>query len=91
MEDGDPKQPFDTFKWKQEFNAELEKVTLLLNDPKTDPDALYYSKKLSINKNATISDLKNKISQEFELPIHTFYLIKSGSDKEIKEMQRTVE
>ena len=91
VEDGDPKQPFDTFKWKQEFNAELERVTLLVNDPKSDPDAMYYGKKISTQKNATIGELKLKIALELDLPIDSFFLVKAGTDKEIKEMQRTVD
>ena len=62
VEDADPKQSFDSFKWKQEFNAELERVTLLVNDPRSDPDALYYSVKISTQKSATIAELKLKIS-----------------------------
>ena len=91
VEDADPNQPFDSFKWKQEFNAELERVTILVNDPKNDPDALHYGVRVSTQKSATIADLKLKISSEFDLPTDSFFLVKAGTDKDLKEMQRTVD
>ena len=66
-------------------------MTLLVNDPRSDPDALYYSIRISTQKSATIADLKLKISSEFELPTDSFFLVKSGTDKDLKEMQRTVD
>ena len=66
-------------------------MTLLVNDPNSDPDAMYYNKKINTHKNTTIGDLKLKISLELELPTDSFFLVKSGTDKDIKEMQRTVD
>lgn len=91
VEDADPKQPFDSFQWKKEFNAELERVTLLINDPRNDPDALHYSVRVSTQKSTTIAELKLKISGEFDLPTDSFFLVKAGTDKDLKEMQRTVD
>jgi hypothetical protein len=48
VEDADPKQNFDTFNWKKEFSAEVERITILLNDPRSDPDASYYNIKMSL-------------------------------------------
>jgi hypothetical protein len=36
----------------------MDKVTLLVNDPITDADALYYGKKINTKKDATLADLK---------------------------------
>jgi hypothetical protein len=38
-----------------------------------------------------LAELKLAISVEFELPVESFFLVKSSTDKEIKEMQLTVD
>lgn len=61
-------------------------MTLLVNDPYKDPDALHYSYKISTQKSASLADLKLKISNEFDLPMDSFFLLKAGTDKDLKEM-----
>lgn len=48
VEDADPTSDFESFKWKQEFNSEIDRVTLLLNDPRSDPDATYFNTKINL-------------------------------------------
>jgi hypothetical protein len=67
----------------------MDRVTLLVNDPITDADAMYYGKKINTKKDATLFDLKQSISAEFGLPIDSFYLMRM--DKDLKEMKRTIE
>jgi hypothetical protein len=38
---------FDAFKWKQEFSAEVERLTLVINNPRTDPDAESFNVKVN--------------------------------------------
>lgn len=80
VEDADPKQSFDLFKWKQEFSAEVDRVTLLLNDPKSDPDADSYRVKVICLRTSTLQEFKDIVGQKFDLPIDAFYMIRAAND-----------
>ena len=47
--------------------------------------------KISVSRSATIQSVKEIIAYKLNLLVEKFYLVRSANDKEIKEMNRTIE
>lgn len=63
VEEADPKQQFDTFKWNIEFTKEQDRLNLIFNDPINDPNADVFSFKLEMSKQDTLLDLKKRVGE----------------------------
>ena len=73
VEDGEQSmKAFNSFKWKQEFDAEAERVTLQVNDPRSDSE--FYEHQVNIAKTATVQKLKDTLASKFDIPTGAFYL-----------------
>ena len=89
-ERGLPEDNFDERKWKQEFATEAERMTLSMNDPHSDPEAMRFDVRVSLPRTNTVKQLKEIIAKRMQLSINEFYLIRSANDKEIKELNKTL-
>ena len=63
VEEADPKQQFDTFKWNIEFSKEQDRLVLIFNDPINDPNADVFNIKIEMRKQDTLLDLKKKVAE----------------------------
>lgn len=57
-EEGDIKGQFNEFKWHQEFTKDQDRLTVLVNNPDTDPNAEDFNIKIDMNRQATLLQLK---------------------------------
>lgn len=90
VEEGDPKASFDSFNWKKEISEEIEKMTLNFNDPETDPEGVAFTMKIAVKRTDTVQKLKDAISYRTGLPTNAFYLVRSTTSREIKELNKTL-
>jgi hypothetical protein len=87
IEEGDPLTgKLDTFNWHLEFTKDQGRLSLLLNDPLKDPDAHVFSIKIEVNKNNTLSELKQIVSEHVKLPPAEFVLKRYMVQREYKNM-----
>ena len=65
-------------------------MTLSMNDPHSDPEAMRFDVRVSLPRTNTVKQLKEIIAKRMQLSINEFYLIRSANDKEIKELNKTL-
>lgn len=86
VEEGEPKGKLETFKWHQEFTKDQDRLSLLLNDPNTDPEATVFSIKIEVRKDNTLSELKQIVSEHVKLQPSEFVLKRYMVQREYKQM-----
>ena len=87
--EGNRNLKFEELNWKKDFDKDLDRILLHCNDPNSIDD-LSSNMVVSISKNDTIQTLKEVISGRTGLPSNSFYLMKELTQKELKEMNKTV-
>ena len=75
VEENDPAVGYDKFHWKQEFDAEIEKITVNLSTAE-DPEDNEFPIRIRMDRNDTVKQLKIAISDRIGLPISEFYLVR---------------
>ena len=89
-ERGKPDDHFDTRKWKQEFDSEGERISLSVNDVRSDPEANQFEVKVSLPRTSTVKQLKEIIGKRMQLSINEFYLVRSANDRVIKDINQSL-
>lgn len=90
IEEADPKQPLDHFKWHEEFIKEQERITINFNDPIRDPQGEIFEHKIQMKKCNTLMELKQRISEITGVPVNEFNLKRNMMAREYKEMKATL-
>ena len=86
VEEGNPKDKLEAFKWHQEFTSDQDRLSLLLNDPSTDPEATIFSLKVEVRKDNTLGELKQIVSDLIKVPTAEFVLKRYMVQREFKNM-----
>ena len=89
-ERGKPEDDFNKRKWKLEFDTEMNRITLSINDPNTDPEGEYFTVKVSLARASTIKQLKEVISKRLNIPVNQFYLERQVNGKRMKELNKSL-
>jgi len=88
VEENDPKGNFDEYRWKREFDSEIEKITLNLNQADDLDDAEPI--RIKMDRNETIKQLKQAISDRTGISVDSFYLVRKSNSQEIKDINKTL-
>ncbi len=89
VEENDPKSDFNTYRWKKEFDAEIDKITLNLNNF-DDPEDAEFPLRIRIDRSETVKQLKQAIAERIGIPVSEFYLVRKSNMQEIKEMNKSL-
>jgi Fe2+ transport system protein FeoA len=89
VEENDPAVGYDKFHWKQEFDAEIEKITVNLSTAE-DPEDNEFPIRIRMDRNDTVKQLKIAISDRISLPISEFYLVRKSNSQEIKDVNKSL-
>ena len=68
----------------------MNRITLSINDPNTDPDGEYFTVKVSLPRTSTIKQLKEVISKRLNIPVNQFYLEREVNSKRMKELNKSL-
>lgn len=68
----------------------MDSITLNLNDPELDAEGLSFDLKVSMLRSDTVKQFKEKVAKRINLPLESFYLVRNGNNKELKEMSRSL-
>jgi Fe2+ transport system protein FeoA len=89
VEENDPKGDFNNYKWKKEFDSEIEKITVNLSNV-DDPEDTEFPLRIRVDRGDTVKQLKQVISDRIGLPVGEFYLVRKSNMQEIKEMNKSL-
>ena len=65
---------------------ETERITLNVNDVRTDPEGESFDVKISLARTCTVKELKQVIAKRMSLSMNEFYLVRHANDREIREL-----
>jgi hypothetical protein len=85
VEENDPKGSFEEFRWKKEFDAEIEKITVSVNQNE-DGEPM----RIKVDRNDTIKQLKAAVSERISLPVTEFYFVRKSTNQEVKDVNKTL-
>ena len=67
---------------------ETERITLNVNDVRTDPEGESFDVKISLARTCTVKELKQVIAKRMSLSMNEFYLVRHANDREIRELNQ---